>query len=234
MHAIKSPRLQMVMREVSMSKKIQLDIISDVVCPWCVIGYKNLQLAIDQLNIADKVELHWQPFELNPNMPPEGQNLQEHIIEKYGSSVEDSHQTRINLSERGLQVGFTFNFFDDMKMVNTRDAHILLEYAHQCAKQTKLKLRLFSAIFTEQKDISDRDTLLEEAAQVGLDIVEAKTRLEDETYRKEVVQQELYWQQLGVSAVPTIVFNRSSAMSGAQSVEVYKEVLTELLAKEPL
>ncbi|PKG40917.1 DsbA family oxidoreductase [Psychromonas sp. Urea-02u-13] len=214
-----------------MSKKIQLDIISDVVCPWCVIGYKNLQLAIDELNIAHKVDLKWQPFELNPSMPAEGQNLREHITEKYGSTLEDSIQARNSLSDRGLQVGFVFNFFEEMKIVNTRDAHILLEYAFQLGKQTAFKLRLFSATFTEQKDVSKRDTLLQEASKVGLDVIEATARLDSETYRKEVVEQEMFWQELGVSAVPTVVFNRNSAMSGAQSVETYKQALTELLAE---
>lgn len=212
-----------------MSNKINIDIVSDVVCPWCIIGYKNLQAAIDQLAINDRVELHWQPFELNPNMPPEGQNLREHVAEKYGSSAAESDQARIDISARGAEVGFTFNFFPDMKIVNTRDAHVLLEYAFQQGKQTDLKLRLFSAAFSEQKDISDANTLLNEAAQVGLDIDQARVHLQDVQYREDVIQQEKFWQNLGISAVPAVVFNRTSAMSGAQPIEAYKEVLTELL-----
>jgi len=212
-----------------MSNKIKLDIVSDVVCPWCIIGYKNLQTAIDELGINDQIELQWQPFELNPDMPAEGQDLREHVAEKYGSSSEESKQARINITERGAEAGFTFNFFDGMKIVNTRDAHILLEYAFSQGKQTELKLRLFAAAFTEQKDISLRDTLLNEVAQVGLDIEQATAHLEDKHYRDEVVQQEQHWQNLGISAVPAVVFNRTSAMSGAQPVEAYKQVLTELL-----
>lgn len=214
-----------------MSKKLQLDIISDVVCPWCVIGYKNLQTAIDELGVAEQIDLQWQPFELNPNMPAQGQDLREHVAEKYGASAEESSKTRLNIAERGKEVGFTFNFFEGMKIVNTRDAHILLEYAHELGKQTDLKLRLFSATFSEHKDISDRDVLLNEAAQVGLDIEQAKQRLVASQYREQIINQEAEWQRLGVSAVPTVVFNRESAMSGAQPVEAYKQVLTELLAK---
>lgn len=214
-----------------MSNKIQIDVISDVVCPWCIIGYKNLQKAIEALGVADKIELQWQPFELNPNMPPEGQDLREHVAEKYGSSLAESNQARINIHDRGEEVGFTFNFFDEMKIVNTRDAHILLEYAHELGKQTDLKLRLFSAAFTEQKDVSNRDILLAEAALVGLDRVKATARLDEPKYREQVINQEKQWQQAGISAVPAVVFNRSSAMSGAQPVEAYKEVLTELLAE---
>lgn len=209
--------------------KIKIDVVSDVVCPWCIIGYKNLQAAIDELDIADRVELQWQPFELNPNMPAEGQDLGEHVAEKYGSSSEESQRTRLNITERGAQVGFTFNFYDNMKIVNTRDAHILLEYAHQFGKQTELKLRLFSAAFTDKKDVSNRDILLNEIAQLGLNVEQAVLRLQDIEYRNAVIEQEAYWQNLGISAVPAVVFNRSSAVAGAQSIDTYKEVLTELL-----
>jgi len=214
-----------------MSNKIKLDVVSDVVCPWCIIGYKNLQTAIDELGINDVIELQWQPFELNPHMPAEGQNLREHVAEKYGSSLQESNQARINISARGAEVGFTFNFFEEMKIVNTRDAHILLEYAFQQGKQTALKLRLFAAAFSEQKDVSNRDILLNEVAQVGLDVAQANEHLQNAHYREEVIQQELYWQKLGISAVPAVVFNRTSAMSGAQPVEAYKQALTELLSE---
>ena len=214
-----------------MSNKIQLDIVSDVVCPWCIIGYKNLQKAINELGVEDQIDLQWQPFELNPNMPPEGQNLREHVAEKYGSSLEESNQSRINIRQRGEEVGFTFNFFEEMKIVNTREAHILLEYAYEQGKQTALKLALFDAAFTDQKDVSDRNTLLDVASKVGLDSDEANTRLTTQSYLEQVVDHEKYWQGLGISAVPTVVFNRQSALSGAQPVEAYKQVITELLAE---
>lgn len=213
-----------------MSNKIQLDVVSDVVCPWCIVGYKNLKKAIDELDVADRIDLQWQPFELNPNMPPEGQDLREHVAEKYGSSLEESNQARINITARGKEAGFTFNFFDDMKIVNTRDAHILLEYAHEMGKQTELKLRLFTAAFTDQKDVSNRAILLEEVAALGLDVKEAEQRLDSDKHREEVIAQEQEWQRLGISAVPAVVFNRTSAMSGAQPVSAYKEALTELLS----
>jgi len=213
-----------------MSNKIQLDVVSDVVCPWCIVGYQNLKKAIDELDVADRIDLQWQPFELNPNMPPEGQDLREHVAEKYGSSLEESNQARVNITARGKEAGFTFNFFEEMKIVNTRDAHILLEYAHEMGKQTELKLRLFTAAFTDQKDVSNRTTLLEEVAALGLDINEATMRLDSDKHRQEVIAQEQEWQRLGISAVPTVVFNRTSAMSGAQPVSAYKEALTELLS----
>ena len=117
-----------------------------------------------------------------------------------------------------------------MKIVNTRDAHILLEYAHEMGKQTELKLRLFTAAFTDQKDVSNRAILLEEVAALGLDVKEAEQRLDSDKHREEVIAQEQEWQRLGISAVPAVVFNRTSAMSGAQPVSAYKEALTELLS----
>lgn len=213
-----------------MSNKIQLDVVSDVVCPWCIVGYQNLKMAIDELDVADRIDLQWQPFELNPNMPPEGQDLREHVAEKYGSSLEESNEARVNITARGKEAGFIFNFFDGMKIVNTRDAHILLEYAHEMGKQTELKLRLFTAAFTDQKNVSDRIVLLEEITALGLDAKEATMRLNSEKHRQEVIEQEQEWQRLGISAVPAVVFNRTSAMSGAQPVSAYKEALTELLS----
>ncbi len=211
-----------------MSEMIKIDLISDVVCPWCIIGYKNLARAIGELGLEDKIELVWQPFELNPNMPKEGEQLQQHLARKYGSTPEESETTRVLIENRGTEVGFAFSFFDDMHIVNTRDAHVLLEYALKEGRQTQLKLRLFSAYFSEQKNISDRDILLQEAKSVGLDIAAAKAKLIDEASRVNVENQEAYWRQLGVSSVPTVVFNGEAALTGAQPVETFKKVLSEL------
>ncbi len=212
-----------------MSKTIKLDIISDVVCPWCVIGYKHLEAAIEELAIQDKVEIEWQPFELNPDMPAEGEGLREHIARKYGSSREESDQARANITQHGSQYGFQFDFFEQMNMVNTLDAHVLLDFAHQVGKQTELKLRLFSAYFTEHKDVSDREVLIKEAESVGIAAEHALAALADEQIRERVKGLEAQWQQMGVSGVPTVVFNRTSALTGAQPQETFKQVLTELL-----
>lgn len=212
-----------------MSQKIKLDVVSDVVCPWCIIGYKRLEQAIKELGVEDKIELEWQPFELNPNMPLEGQNLREHLAEKYGTTKEDSIRARAQLTQLGQEVGFTFDYSDDMKMLNTFEAHILLEYAKEQGKQTDLKLRLFSAFFGEGKDISNREVLASELEAVGLDSNVARERLDNPKARLEVQQAEDMWKNLGISSVPTVVFNRQSALTGAQPVDVYKQVLQELL-----
>ena len=212
-----------------MATKIKLDFISDVVCPWCIIGYKRLQKAINDLGIQDRVEIEWQPFELNPNMPAEGENVREHITRKYGSTLEEGKRSEQNITELGAELGFRFDYFNEMKIVNTRDAHILLDYARDYGKQTELKMRLFDAYFNQRKDISDRQILIQNLQHVGLSSDEALLRLGNDQVREHVKTTEAYWHSLGVSSVPTMVFNRSSALTGAQSVEVYKQVLTELI-----
>ncbi|PSW22089.1 DsbA family oxidoreductase [Photobacterium sanctipauli] len=215
-----------------MTDKIKLDIISDVVCPWCAVGYKHLEAAINELGLQDKVEIEWQPFELNPDMPLEGENLREHIMKKYGSTSDESVQARQRLTQIGAEHGFAFNFFDEMKMVNTLDAHVLLDYAKQAGKQTELKLRLFAAYFSNQQDVSNHEVLLQVVEDTGLDRQEALARLNDKVFGEEIRSQEAYWHQLGVSAVPTVVFNRTSALTGAQAVDTYKQVLTELASQQ--
>lgn len=211
------------------TNKIKLDIISDVVCPWCTIGYKRLEQAISEMGIQDKVEIEWQPFELNPNMPEEGQNVQEHITEKYGASVEDQKLSQKRMTDFGLELGISFDYFEDMRMVNTRDAHILSEYAKENGKQTELYMRLVTAFFSECKDISDRKVLIEELKAVGLNEEVAMTRLHNVDANNQVQSKEKYWQSLGVSSVPTFVFNKKSALTGAQPTDVFKQVLKELI-----
>lgn len=211
-----------------MKEKLKIDIVSDVVCPWCTIGYKRLEKAITELGIQDQVEIEWQPFELNPNMPIEGQNLKEHLAEKYGSTSEQQEASHQHLVAAGEEVDFKFDYFDEMRIVNTFDAHILLDYAKQFGKQTELQMRLTKAFFSNRKDVSDRTVLNQILSDVGLNVEEALTHLEDNKVRSDVKNAEEFWRQLGVTSVPTIVFNRKSAVTGAQPVDVFKQVLTEL------
>jgi len=212
-----------------MSEKIKIDIVSDVVCPWCTIGYKRLEKAISEMGVEDKVEIEWHPFELNPDMPVEGENVQEHIANKYGASLEDQKRSQQNMTEVGAELGFKFDYFEDMRMVNTRDAHILLEYAKENGKQTALKMRLVESFFGERKDVSTKKNLKLALKEVGLNVEKGMARLESDDARSEVESKEAYWKNLGVNSVPTIVFNMKSAVTGAQPVSIFKEVLTELL-----
>lgn len=214
-----------------MNNTIKLDIISDVVCPWCIIGYNHLKAAIEQLGIEDRIEIEWQPFELNPDMPAEGENLRDHVARKYGSTVEESKNARIRIASIGAEHGFKFNYFDDMKMVNTFDAHLLLDFAKSLGKQTELKIRLFTAFFSEQKDVSDREILKQELVSVGLDPEEGMRWLNDVQRRNSIRSSEKQWQKMGVSSVPTVIFNREYGVSGAHPVEGYKQILAELIAQ---
>ena len=212
-----------------MKEKLKIDIVSDVVCPWCIIGYKRLEKAIKELGIEDQIDIEWQPFELNPNMPTEGQNVIEHLTEKYGSTIAQQNQSKQQMTEVGEELGFKFNYFDDMRMVNTFNAHVLLEYAKDFGKQTELKMRLTTAFFSDQKDVSSNTVLKEALLDVGLNANEALAKLDDENARYEVRNKQKYWKNLGVNSVPTFVFNKKSAITGAQPVDSLKQVLTELI-----
>lgn len=214
-----------------MEDKIKIDIVSDVVCPWCIIGYKRLEKAIIELGIQDKIEIEWQPFELNPNMPEEGQNLREHISEKYGSNEQQQKESQKTMTEAGAALDFTFNYTEDTRMVNTFEAHILLDYAQEFGKQTELKLQLIKSFFTDQKDVSDRAVLKEALLEVGLNADEALALLDKPAVIQDVRNKQQYWKEMGVNSVPTVVFNRKSAVTGAQPVETFKEILKQLIAE---
>lgn len=211
--------------------KIKIDIVSDVVCPWCAIGYKRLSLAINELKIADKVEIQWHPFQLNPNMPREGQNANKYLMNKLGLSKDGLIQKRKSVTQTGEESGFKFDYFQEMKKVNTFNAHILLDYAKEFNKQTELKVRLQEAYFGERKDISDRNILFLEVKKIGLNAVEAMAKLDDKESIKHVQDEEKYWRDRGVFAVPTMIFDNSIVRRGANTVDVYKQLLTELINK---
>ncbi|MEQ3665573.1 MULTISPECIES: DsbA family oxidoreductase [unclassified Olleya] len=215
-----------------MANKLKIDIVSDVVCPWCTIGYKRLEKAIKELGVEDQLEIEWQPFELNPNMPAEGQNVIEHIAEKYGSTLDQQRESQQMMTDAGEELGFKFDYFDEMRMANTFDAHVLLEYAKDFGKQTELKMTLTKAFFSDRKDVSKRDVLKEALLEVGLNADEALAKLDSDEAKLEVRNKQNYWKNMGVNSVPTIVFNRKSAVTGAQPVDTFKQVLTELIAEQ--
>ena len=191
--------------------------VSDVVCPWCIVGYKNLQKAMASLTDIDvKIEFH--PFELNPSMPEEGQNLREHIMEKYGITAQQSADNRARLVAAGDALGFEFNFSDDSMILNTLKAHQLVHFAAKHDKQEKMKLRLFSAYFTEGQNVSDNSVLVKLAEEVGLDGHDVERILTSEQFADAVRQQEAMWQQRGIQSVPTFVIG-NQGLAGAQPPE---------------
>lgn len=207
-------------------KPLRIDIVSDVVCPWCVIGYRQLAEALEQTKTPH--EIHWHPFELNANMPSEGQNMREHIIEKYGSTKQESDASRVRLTDAGDEVGFEFNFNDDTRMHNTFNLHQLLHLADQQGRMHELKQALFAAHFTHNRNISDINVLADIAAETGLDRNEALAVLEDQRFAQEVREAEKLWQQQGIQSVPAIIFNERHLVSGAQGVDNYLSILDQL------
>ncbi|MCY0094523.1 DsbA family oxidoreductase [Hoeflea ulvae] len=208
------------------TQPLRIDIVSDVVCPWCIVGYRQLAQALEDTGIAH--EIHWHPFELNPEMPPEGQNLGEHITEKYGSTREQSLESRARLTELGKDLGFAFNFADDMRMHNTFNTHQLIHWAETQGRSHDLEQALFAAHFTDRRDLSDIAVLVDVAESIGLDAAEARAVLEDQRYAQEVRQKESFWVQQGISGVPAVVFDRKHLVTGAQGTENYTSILKQL------
>lgn len=213
-----------------MSTPLKIDFVSDVSCPWCVIGLRALTQALEGLGDEVKAEIHFQPFELNPNMPAEGQDINEHIFEKYGSTPEQSRQSREVIRQRGAELGFTFSQ-GDRRIYNTFDAHRLLHWAESEGKQQALKEALFAAYFTDHANPSDHKVLAAVAEQVGLDRQRAEAILASGEYAAEVRELEQLWVSRGVSSVPTIVFNDRYAVSGGQPVEAFTDAIRQIITE---
>ncbi len=217
-------------KQLTSQQPLRIDIVSDVVCPWCVVGYRQLAAALEQTNTAH--EIHWHPFELNPNMPSEGQNMREHITEKYGSSKAESDASRAQITKVGSEVGFDFNFTDELRMHNTFNLHQLLHWAEQQGRMHELKQALFTAHFTDNKNLSDITVLADIASEIGLNREEALAVLEDQRFANDVREIEQHWQRQGIQSVPAIIFNEQHLVSGAQGVDNYVNILEQLANME--
>ncbi len=211
---------------------ITVDIVSDVVCPWCIIGYKKLEKAMAQFEGKARFELAWHAFELNPAMPPEGQSINEHMAQKYGATPEQSRANRERLRSAGNDLDFEFSYHENMRMVNTFDAHRLLHWAGDTAKQTALQLALFKAHFTDGMDVSDHQVLGEIAASVGLDEKRARDLLSSDMFAAEVRAVEAEWQDRFITGVPAFIFNKKFMVPGAQEAEVFANIIENKLLKK--
>ena len=211
---------------------IRIDIVSDVVCPWCIIGYKRLEQALASLSDSVQADIHWHPFELNPAMGPDGQNLREHIQEKYGTNDEASLSARNTLTQLGKEVGFLFEFSDEMRIYNTRKAHQLLLWAQSENKQLALELSLFEAYFTYGQDISDDSVLIECAIQAELDQQVAQHIINDSTWAETVASTEQQWLEAGINAVPAIIINQKHLISGAQTSDRLISAIEQIVQAE--
>lgn len=211
---------------ITPSQKLQIDIVSDVMCPWCVIGYRQLATALEATDTPH--EIRWHPFELNPNMPPQGQDITEHLAEKYGSTKAQSDANRARLTQIGAELGFEFRYADDMRMHNTFNLHQLLHWAEQQGRKHDLKMALFVAHFTHARNLSDNTVLADVAAEIGLDRVEALAVLTDQRFATEVRMEEEHWINQGIQGVPAVVFNQRHLVTGAQGIENYTRILEQL------
>jgi len=213
-----------------MTQHLKIDLVSDVACPWCVIGLRGLEQAL--VNVADAVEadITFHPFELNPNMPAGGQNLREHITEKYGSTAEQSAASRAMIRARGAEVGFTFNMSDESRIYNTFDAHRLLHWAGTVGRQQELKHSLFKANFTDGTNVSDHRVLVNAAVAAGLDGDEAREVLASGRYAEEVRDAEREWISRGIRSVPAIVINGKWLISGGQPATAFEQALRGIAA----
>lgn len=205
---------------------LRIDIVSDVVCPWCIVGYRQLAIALERTGTA--ADIHWHPFELNPDMPHEGQDLGEHIAAKYGSTKAESDANRQRLVALGDELGFTFDYHDGKRMYPTFRAHQLLHWADEQGREHALKLALLTAYFTDSRNIDDLEVLVAVASECELDANEARRVLEDERYADVVRERERFWIDRGIRGVPAMVFDERHLLSGAQGVERYAAVLEQL------
>ncbi|TFH77917.1 DsbA family oxidoreductase [Pseudomonas kribbensis] len=214
-----------------MSSALKIDFVSDVSCPWCVVGLYGLLRALEILRDEVQAEIRFQPFELNPKMGAEGQNIGEHIQEKYGSTPEQSQKNREVIRARGADVGFAFRTDSNSRIYNTFDAHRLLHWAGEEGLQLPLKEALFKAYFTDGGNPSDHGQLAEIAESVGLDRQRAEAILASDEFASEVRQEEQLWLSRGVSSVPTVVFNGQYAVTGGQPEDTFVGAIRQIMSE---
>jgi len=207
---------------------LRIDFVSDVVCPWCAIGLAALEQALARLPDNVDVEFHVRPFELNPQMAPEGEGITEHLQRKYGMSAEQLAAARANIAARGAEVGFTFG--ERQRIWNTFDAHRLLHWAGIAGRQLELKRALLQAYHGDGENVSDHATLVRIAASVGLDAERAAAVLASGEYADEVRAEEQFFIRSGINSVPATIINQQHLVSGGQPVDVFERALGEILA----
>ncbi|NND89864.1 MAG: DsbA family oxidoreductase [Granulosicoccus sp.] len=209
-------------------RPMRIDIVSDVVCPWCIVGYQQLRCALE--NTGVQAEFHWHPFELNPDMPAQGELLRDHIMRKYGTSAEESEHNRDRLCAIGAELGIDFRFDEQSRIYNTFDAHQLMHWADSQSRKHDLKLALLHDYFTAQRDVSDRAVLVESATDVGLDQSEAHAVLDEQRFADTVRRNERLWVSRGIQGVPAIILEQRYLLSGAQGVENFTAAVRQTLS----
>ena len=211
---------------------LQIDIVSDVVCPWCIIGFKQLERAIGMMGSRIDVGVRWHPFQLAPYLPPEGQSIADYGRERYGATPEQSATNRTRIQDAGKPLGIEFNYSSESRIYNTRRAHKLLAWAGETGGQTALKLALFRAYFTDQRNVSDEEVLLDAAEAAGLDRNAAKAALDDPRYDQIVDEELRHWDAQNITGVPAFIINGKYMIPGAQDADTFVRVLEKIIEKE--
>lgn len=214
-----------------MHAQLRIDFVSDVSCPWCAIGLKSLEAALDQVKVQVQADIHFQPFELNPNMSPEGQDLREHLVAKYGLTPEQYRQNTEVLRLRGEQVGIIFTD-QRSRIYNTFDAHRLLHWADLEGRQRELQRALFQAYFIDGQNPSSHETLLDLAVQARLDTARARGILASDEYAQAVRERERFYLEQGIHAVPSVIINERHLIQGGQPAEVFAHTLRKIAAEQ--
>jgi len=217
-------------REMHNLRTMKINFVSDVACPWCAVGLWSLDRALERLGDEVSVELHFEPFELNPTLPAEGEDAAEYLMRKYGASPEQLAKNRGVIRERGAAVGFAFG--ERPRVWNTFDAHRLLHWAglQSSEKQSALKHALLTAYHSRAENPAARDVLLHAAGESGLDVERATAIIDSDEYAAEVRARERHWQQLGINSVPAVIIDDRHLISGGQPPEVFERALRELAA----
>jgi predicted DsbA family dithiol-disulfide isomerase len=213
---------------------LRIDIVSDVVCPWCIIGLKQVEKALTLVGQDIAAETYWHPFELNPNMAPEGEDTAEHIARKYGSTPEQSRINRSRLADIGNSVGFAFNYGEGMRIYNTFNAHKLLTIfgsERGWRAQTTLKMALFTSYVQDRRDVSNVDVLCDIAEAQGMDRAVALAWINDATLTTSVRAEMAHWTDQNITGVPAIIFDQKYMVPGAQSAETFADVINKVLTK---
>jgi len=216
-----------------MSHSLKIDFVSDISCPWCAIGLSALEQALAKLQGEVQAQLQFQPFELNPQMPAGGQDIGEHLAQKYGSTPEQQAQIRDAIRQRGADVGFSFNPGGRGRIYNTFDAHRLLHWAalEDLAKQRALKMALLVACHSQSQNMESHDVLLRAVQEAGLDLERARAILASDEFAAEVRQRENFYTAQGIHSVPAVIINDRHLISGGQPVAVFEQALRQIAAQ---
>ena len=214
-------------------KTLRIDIVSDVVCPWCAIGLASLEQALQRTQGEVAADIHFQPFELNPHLPAEGEGIGEHLQRKYGMDPAQLADNQERIRARGAALGFVFDFNARSRIWNTFDAHRLLHWAGIEGGQRALKHALLQAYFSEGRNVSDHATLVDIASDAGFDAERAQAILASDDYAAEVREAERFFTRNGINGVPAVIIERKHLVSGGQPVEVFERALREIAAGLP-